>query len=227
MRLWAALGLLVLATSAWGQAPATILTTDHSRVDAEHVRVTTRILVVDRDALTRAGLSYVVLGNDRVRVTANGRQRRGARIQVGTHGVTAFLDAVRSSRWIRSESTQQVLVLSGGEGEVSSQSLATGRFASRTRGPSLVVSPSVLPDGGVHLWVSARLEDSVDYAWGYGVDGSPAAVDTELIAGDGQEVLLASSSTVSTTRESGLLGWSAGEQGRDVLVSVTAEVVRR
>lgn len=226
MRLWAAVGLLVLATPAWAQTPATGHT-DHARVSADHIRVTARILVIDRDALTRAGLSYVVLGNDRVRVSASGRQRGGARIEVGTHGVAAFLDAVRASRWVRSESTQQVLVLSGGEGVVSSQSLAAGRFASRTRGPSLLVSPSVLAGGDVHLWVSARLEDSVDYAWGWGVDGSPAAVDTELIARDGEEVLLASSSAVQTTRESGLLGWSSGEQGRDVLVAVTAEVVRR
>ncbi len=196
----------------------------------EHVRVTTRIIVVDREALTRAGLAYVLVGNDRVQVSASdragSRRSRGVRIGVGTHGVQAFLDAVRDSRWVRSESTQQILTISGGEGRVASQDLSVGRGVSRTQGPSLIVSPTALDDGSVHLRVSARIEDSVDYAWGYGVDGSPAAVDSEVIARTGQEVVLASSSSVQSTREAGILSWGAAEHGRDVLVVMTAEVVR-
>lgn len=246
MRLVTTLCLLALAAPAAAQhsaPPATSPGADgvaHAHGTAQpdgvaHIRVTARIIVVDRDALTRAGLAYVVLGNDRVRVLSTARSSRGwgsgsagsrgARIGVGTHGVTAFLDAVRDSRWVRSESTQQVLTISGGEGVVSSTSLAVGRHASRTRGPSLVVSPTVLQDGSVHLRVSARHEDSVTYAWGYGVDGSPAAVDAEVIARDGDEVILASSSAVQTSRESGLLRWSEAEHGRDVLVAVSAQVV--
>lgn len=220
MRLPIALGLLALATPVWAQQPASAA--------HPHVRVTARIVVVDRDAFTRAGLSYLVLGNDRVRVTSSGRRSGdGARVRVGTHGVTAFLDAVRESRWIRSESTQQVLTMSGSEALVSSTDLMVGRSSARTRGPSLAVIPSVLADGSVHLQVSTRLEDAVTYAWGYGVDGSPAAVDTEMITGDGEEVILAGGSSVQTTRESGLLRWGGGERGRDVLVAVSAQVVRR
>lgn len=225
MRLPAVIALLALATPVWAQH-STLAAPSPAEQGVAHVRVTAQIVVVDRDALTRAGLSYVVLGNDRVRVSSNRRSgSRGARVRVGTHGVTAFLDAVRDSRWVRSESTQQVLTISGGEGVVSATSLAVGRHAARTRGPSLVVSPSVLADGSVHLRVSARHEDAVTYAWGYGVDGSPAAVDSEIIARDGEEVILASSSAVQSTRDSGLLHWGTAEQGRDVLVSVSARVV--
>lgn len=228
MRRLTLLGLLALAAPAAAQHTAAPVpsSVDGAADAVAHVRVTARIVVVDRDALTRAGLDYVVLGNDRVRVRPSGRSTpRGIRIGVATHGVTAFLEAVRESRLIRSESTQQVLTMSGGEGVVSSTQLAVRRGAARIRGPSLVVSPTVLDNGTVHLWVSTRHEDSVTYPWGYGVDGSPAAVETELIARDGEEVILASSSAAETTRESGLLRWASGAQGRDVLVAVTARVV--
>ena len=79
----------------------------------------------------------------------------------------------------------------------------------------------------MHLQVSTGIEDRVTYAWGYGVDGSPAAVDTEILARSGEEVVLAGGSSIATTRQSGLTGWSSGEEGRDVLVAVTADVVRR
>lgn len=241
MRRLTLLGLLALAAPAAAQHTATpVPSSVHGVADGAadvadvdvvaHVRVTARIVVVERDALTSAGLDYVVLGNDRVRVrpiARSGRSaRQGIRIGVGTHGVTAFFDAVRESRLIRSESTQQVLTMSGGEGVVASTQLTVRRGAARTRGPSLVVSPTVLEDGTVHLWVSTRHEDSVTYPWGYGVDGSPAAVETELIARDGEEVILASSSAAEATRGSGLLRWASGEQGRDVLVAVTARVVQ-
>lgn len=220
-----ALGLLALPAPAWGQGASHAPVADGERLT--QVRVTTRIIVVDRDALTRAGLAYVVLGNDRVRISSTGRRGgSGARIGIGTHGVTAFLEAARESRWVRSESTQQVLTISGAEAMVSSTELSVGRHASRTRGPSLAVIPSVLADGSVHLRVSTGVEDVVSYGWGHRVDGSPAAVDAEVIARDGEELLLASSSSVQSTRESGILRWSAGEQGRDVLVSVRAQVVR-
>lgn len=227
MRKAAVLGLLALGAPAWAQQTGTPARPAVGG-DLAHVRVTARIVVVDREALTRAGLGYVVLGNDRIRVSPAGRTGpRGARIGIGTHGVTAFLDAVRENRWIRSESTQQVLTRSGGEAIVSSTDLHVGRHAARTRGPSLAVVPAVLPDGSVLLRVSTRLEDAVTYAWGYGVDGSPAAVDTEIIARSGEEILVASSSAVETSRETGLLRWGGGEQGRDVLVAVTAEVIPR
>lgn len=229
MRVAPVLGLLALAVPMGGLLTAPVAAQQAypsergSFVPGDQVQVTARIVVVDREAFTRAGLRYVVVGNDRVRVTSTGA-RGGVGIQVGTHGVTAFLEAARRNRWIRSESTQQVLTMSGREAFVGSSDLAVSRRSARTRGPSLAVIPTVLDDGSVHLQVSARMEDRVTYAWGYGVDGSPAAVETELIARDGEEVILASSSMTQTTRESGLLGWGGGEEGRDVLVAVSARV---
>lgn len=220
MRAAAVVALLVLAVPAAAQQTVA--------ASMEQVRVTTRIVVVDREAFTRAGLAYEVIGPNRVRVRSTGRRAPGGvRVTVGTHGVAAFLEAARASRWVRSESTQQVLTLSGRPAMISSQDLSVGRRAARTRGPSMSVIPTVLSDGTVHLQVSAGIEDRVTYAWGYGVDGSPAAVDTEILAAPGEEVLLASGSSVTTTRQSGLTGWGSGEEGRDVLVAVSVDVVRR
>lgn len=192
-----------------------------------HVRVTARIIVLDTDAIARAGLSFAVLG-DRVRVASDGRRAGGARIQAGTHDADVFLDLVRANRWVRSESTQQVLAMSGAEAVVSSTTLSIGRRSAHTHGPVLAVVPTVLEDGSVHMQLSARVEDAVTFRRGYGVygvDGSPAAVDTELIAASGEEVIVGSSSAARRTRESGLLWWGSAEQGREVLVAVRAEVV--
>jgi Flp pilus assembly secretin CpaC len=194
---------------------------------ARQVQVTARIVVVDREAFTRLGLAYAVVGNDRVRVMpTGGRIPGGVRVKVGTHGVTAFLEAARASRLIRSESTQRVMTMSGRAAQVSSQDLSVGRRAARRRGPSLAVIPTVLADGRVLLQVAAGVEDRVTYARGVGLDGSPAAVETEVIAPDGEELILASSSWVTASREAGLAGWSSDETGRDVLVAVSATVVR-
>jgi type II secretory pathway component GspD/PulD (secretin) len=221
----ALLAPVLLSRPAAGQAASA--GQEQVAVQPAHVRVTSRIVVVDREALTRAGLSYVVLGGGRVRVDAAGRGAASDGVRLGTHSASAFLEAVRSRGWIRSESTQQVLTMSGREAVVSSNSLTLDRRAARRRGPSLVVIPTVLPAGQVQLELSARIEDDVTYRWGYGVDGSPAAVDTEITAADGEEIIVGSSSVVETARESGLLRWGTSERGRDVLVAVTAQVVVR
>jgi hypothetical protein len=226
MRIRVFVGLVALLVPALASNPAAGQAA--AAAQTPHVRVTSRIVIIDREALTRAGLSYVVLGGGRVRVDTGGRRgaaRDGA--WVGTHSARAFLDAVRSRGWLRSESTQQVLTTSGREAVVSSNTLTLDRRAARTRGPSLVVIPTVLADRQVKLQLSARVEDDVTYRWGYGVDGSPAAVDTEIIATDGEEIIVGSSSVVETARESGLLWWGTSERGRDVLVAVTAQVVAR
>jgi hypothetical protein len=89
------------------------------------------------------------------------------------------------------------------------------------------VIPTVLEDGRVHLYLSARVEDAVTYPWRHGVDGSPAAVDTEVITASGEEVIVGSGTAVESTRESGILWWGSSEQGRDVLVAITAHIVPR
>jgi hypothetical protein len=191
-----------------------------------HVRVTSRIVVVEREAFTRAGLDYVVVGADRVRVSGTGRRAAtGVHVQIGTHGVSAFLEAVRSNRWVRSESTQQVLTMSGSEAFVASTTMSVGRRATYTQGPSLTVVPTLLEDGRVHLRVFARVEDTATHPWGYGVDASPAAVETELIVRAGEEIIVGSSTAVESMRESGILRWGVSEQGRDVLVAITAQVI--
>jgi hypothetical protein len=178
-----------------------------------HVQVTTRVMVVDRAEATRVGLGYVVLGHDRVRVG-------------NVLGATAFLDLVRQRRLVRSESTQQVMVLSGGEARVASHELSVGRNMTRTRGPSLTVVPTVGADGMVHLWVRAGLDDVVGYGWGYEVDGSPASVDTEIVARPGEDVILASGAVMESTSEGGLLRWGGATRDRDVLIVLRVELGR-
>lgn len=213
MKLKAAAAFLLAALPAGAQAPA----------PSAQVRVTARIVVVDREAATRAGLGYVVLGNDRVRIGSGSRGRDG--VEVDVLGARAFLELARDRRLIRSESTQQVLVMSGAEGYVASSELSVGRRTARTRGPSLVVVPTVREDGLVQLRVSARMEDEVRHGWGYGVDGSPAAVDTEILARPGEDVIIGSSTVSETVSETGLLRWGSASEERDVLVVVRAEVV--
>lgn len=192
----------------------------------QNVRMTATLLVVDREAVRRAGLSYVVLGPDRVRLSPLDERRgpaRGVRAQVGALGVRAFLDAVRTNRWASTETTQHVLALSGSPARVSSTDLTIGRFTTRSQGPVLSVLPTILEDGRVHLRVSARIEDvATDPYWGHTVDGSPVSVDTELIVHAGEEVIIASGSRVESSRASGLLHLSSADRERDVLVVITA-----
>jgi hypothetical protein len=215
---------LALATAA---AAATFDGAPTVESSPQHVRLSATTVAVDREAVRRAGVSYVVIGPQRVQLDARDARRgtRGTQVQVGTHGVRAFLDVARSNRWVRTEATQQVLVLSGGSARVASQQLTLDRRTAHSSGPVLDVTPTVLADGSVHLRISARLEDvAVDRRWGYAVDGSPVAVETELIVPAGVEVIIASGSTVETTRESGLLRLASSDRERDVFVVVTATV---
>jgi hypothetical protein len=185
--------------------------------EATQLRVTTRILVVDHYEATRVGLGYAVLEHDRVRLA------RGDRVL----STGAFLELARERRLLRSESTQQVLVLSGGTARVGSTQLAVGRHGARMRGPTFEVVPTVTSDGAVHLWIDARLEDSVTLGWwGYRLDASPAAVVTELVARPGEEVIIASGRVTETSRDGGLLRRGSASHERDVLIVVGVELAR-
>jgi hypothetical protein len=225
--------LLAMAVPLWAAPPggAAVSPVDAAPVvspDARpaHVQVTARVMVVDRDEATRVGLGYVVLDHGRVQVGAGRGGGGGLAVGIGGDvlGAAAFLDLVRQRRLIRSESTQQVLVLSGGEARVASSEVSVGRHMARTRGPSLTVVPTVGADGLVHLWVRAGLEDVVRYGWGWEADGSPAAVDTEIVARPGDDVILASGAVMETRSERGLLRWASATRDRDVLIVLRVDV---
>jgi hypothetical protein len=243
MTLTATAALLAMVVPVWASSPGVA----GASVDADtaiaaerpvNVQVTARLVVVDREEAARVGLGYVVLGHDRVRVGDGGNggggwgRGRGTGTGTGTGGeaevkvlgATAFLDLVRQRRLVRSESTQQVLVLSGGEARVASSEVSLGRHMARTRGPSLTVVPTVGTDGLVHLWVRAGIDDVVHYGWGLEVDGSPASVETEIVARPGEDVILASGAVMESTSERGLLRWSGGTRDRDVLIVLRVEV---
>jgi hypothetical protein len=193
------------------------------------VGISATMVVIDREAVARAGLSHVVLGDGRIRLgaTGTGRTPRRARAAITADGIgmQAFLDLAREQRWIRSEFTQQVTVLSGSEGSISSSTLRMGGMGARTTGPSLTVAPTVLPDGSVHLRVSAEVVDVATDRWGYPIDGSPVAARTELVVADGEEAIVASGSATETSRRVGLLHLSNTERDREVLVTITPRVV--
>jgi hypothetical protein len=226
--------LLAPASAAPAAAPAAPAESVSVATDAGiarapgHVRISSTLLVLDRTAVRRAGLSYVVLGPERVRLVPldGGRgAARGVRVEVGALGVRAFLDAVRTNRWVRTETTQHVLALSGASAHVSSLDTRLGAYGTHTRGPVLNVLPTILDDGRIHLHVSTRLEDvDVDRYWGYAVDGSPVAVATELIVRAGEDVIIASGGGVEASRETGLLYIASTDRERDVLVVVRATV---
>jgi hypothetical protein len=239
MMMTAAAALLALVAPVWAASPGSADTAGAGLAAATpgpaavmdrpaQVYVTARVMVVDREEATRVGLGYVVLGHDRVRVGAGARRGvdapGGSGVAVDVLGATAFLDLVRQRRLVRSESTQRVLVMSGAEARVASSEVSMGRHRARTRGPSLTVVPTVGADGLVHLWVRAGLDDVVSYGWGYEVDGSPAAVETEIVARAGEDVIIASGSVVETTSERGLLRWGGATQDRDVLIVLRVDL---
>lgn len=193
--------------------------------EGTNVRVTARVVVVDREAAARAGVSYVARGGGVEVHSAHGR-RGGAGVLVGGPlGTGAFLELARERRWTRSESTQSVTVLSGAMARVASLEGGVSRYGARSRGPSLAVRPTVLPDGRVRLVVSAGVEDRVDAGWGNPVDAPPAWAETEVVAREGEEVVVASSAWSEEERSGGLLRMARGERGRDVLVVLSAAVL--
>lgn len=194
--------------------------------EAANVRVTARVVVIDREAAARAGVSYLALGGGRVEVrpVRSGRGGAGARIG-GPLGVGAFLELARERRWTRSEATQSVMVLSGAAARVASLEGGVSRYGASSRGPSLQVRPTVLPDGRVRLEVSTGVESRVDAGWGATVDAPPAWAETEVVARTGEEVVVASSAWSEEERSGGLLRIARGERGRDVLVVLTAAVL--
>lgn len=190
------------------------------------VRLTTHTVVVDREAARRAGVSYVTLADGRVEVQGVPVRRRGATVAVqGPLGIRAFLDLARERRWTRSESTQMVLVRSGSEGGVASLEGTVGMYGGRARGPAIRVRPTVLPDGRIELELAGGIQDRTEPGWGYGVDASPAWVETVVVVRDREPATVASSSTVQSTGRRGLLRIGSSERGTDVLIVVTPEIV--
>jgi hypothetical protein len=213
----------ICAAALWAATPAVAQPDAHV-----HVRLTTRIVVVDREAVTRAGLSYHVLASDRVRLESHGPRpgRRGSGgPAAGVLEVRAFLDVARDRRWVHAEHTQQIVTLSGTAARIRSTELEASRYGVRTSGPATTIVPTVLPDGRVRLRISTGVEDRFVDLWGRADDGGPVAAEAEIVARPGEEVILASGASVETARDAGLVRLRHSDRGRDVLVMVTAEVV--
>jgi hypothetical protein len=222
-----ALPLLLVAafTPALAAQPPQPPPLEAARGDAMNVRLSARVVVIERSAATRAGVSYVVIGGNTVRIgSAPGRSGSGVAIDARTLGARAFLELVRERRAIRSETVQQIVVRSGGSGSIASLDLTTAMHHARSRGPSLHVEPTVLEDGSIHLHLIARDEDILADGWGgYVLDGSPVDVRTDVIVQPGVETIVATSSAASRESRRGLLRIGRSQQDRDILVVITAE----
>jgi hypothetical protein len=181
-------------------------------------------VVVDRQAVARAGVSYVALDDGRVQLVSRGRRGDVGVGMQGPLGIRAFLDLARQRRWTRSESTLTMMVLSGSEGRIGSLQGSLSTYGGHSRGPSLTVVPTVLPGGRVRLRVSTGIEDRAETVWG-ARDASPAWTETEIVARDGEEVTVASSIVSESSRSGGLLRVSSGDLQRDVLIVLTPTVV--
>lgn len=191
---------------------------------ATRVRVEARILLLDRAELRRAGLDYVQVGGGRIALA--GRSRGGVRADPGGISVSAFVQLARSRRVLRSESTLQVLTLSGSPASLSSGSVTmSGWGGARTEGPELLVTPTVLEDGSVRLEVRARLRDEARSVYGDRVDGSPVDVGTTVVVRAGEPATLGSARVQTETRDAGLLRWEDRSGSREVLVVLTPVVV--
>ena len=97
--------------------------------------------------------------------------------------------------------------------------------ASRTAGPELVVTPTVLPNGNIQLQLHAKLRDEVTIPYGYSVDASPVNVATTVIVKPGEEATLGSMSVATEQRDAGLLRWEDVSGSRDVLVVLKPEII--
>lgn len=191
---------------------------------ATHVRVEARILLLDRAELRHAGLDYVQVGGGRIALA--GRSRGGVRADPGGISVSAFVQLARSRRVLRSESTLQVLTLSGSPASLSSGSVTmSGWGGARAEGPELLVTPTVLEDGSVRLEVRARLRHEARSVYGDPVDGSPVDVATTVVVRAGEPATLGSARVQTETRDAGLLRWEDRSGSREVLVVLTPVVV--
>lgn len=190
-----------------------------------HVRVEARILLLDRAELRRAGLDYVQVGGGRIALASH--SHRGAvRADPGGIPVSAFVQLARSRRVLRSESTLQVLTLSGSSASLSSGSVTmSGWGGARAEGPELLVTPTVLEDGRVRIEVRARLQDEARSVYGDHVDGSPVDVATTVVVRAGEPATLGSARVQTETRDAGLLRWEDRSGSREVLVVLTPVVV--
>ncbi|CAA9370892.1 MAG: hypothetical protein AVDCRST_MAG89-4582 [uncultured Gemmatimonadetes bacterium] len=194
--------------------------------DQAMVRLTSRTVVIDRQAAMRAGVSYVDVGGGRLGFSVPPGRRGGTVAVQGPLGVRAFLEIARERRWTRSESSQMVMVASGSEGRVSSLSGTVSPYEVSSRGPVLRVSPRVMPDGRVELALATGVEDRRESVWGYGVDASPAWAETVIVARPGEPVVVASSTQGTSTRGSGILHVGSRDRNVETFIVVTAEVVR-
>lgn len=200
--------------------------------DPKHVRVHAQIVLIDREEAQRVGLRYAQAGGGRIWVSGAGAtgRRRGVGVSGDVAGipVSAFVDLARNKRLLRSETQTQITTLSGSTAEIGSGTLAMGPWgASRSAGPELIVTPTVLPDGRVQLAVRAKLRDevTVPYPFGYSVDASPVDVATTVIVEPGQEATVGSMNTATEHRDTGLLRWEDFSGSRDVLVVLKPEIV--
>lgn len=201
---------VALALASAGASPA-----------QENVSVRARVVVVDREAASRAGVTYLTLADGRVQV---GGGRRGTIAVQGPVGIGAFLDLARRRRWTRSESTQRVTVLSGSEAHVASLDGGAAAFGTRSRGPSLTLEPTVLADGRIRLRVATGVDDRRETPWG-SRDASPAWAETEVIVRPGEEVVVASSSVAERSDRSGVLRLASTDRTRDVMIVLDSEVL--
>ena len=221
---------LIAAALAAGLLPSSVRAQAVSESDPQHVRVHTQIVLIDRAEAQRAGLRYVQVGGGRIWIGGGRDGQRTSRVgasgEVGGIPVSAFVDLARNKRLLRSETQTQVTTLSGSTAAIGSGTLSAGPWgASRTAGPELVVTPTVLPNGNIQLQVHARLRDEVTVPYGYSVDASPVNVATTVVAKPGEAATVGSMSVATEQRDAGLIRWEDVSGSRDVLVVLKPELV--
>lgn len=191
------------------------------------VTVDARIVLIDREEATRAGVRWLQAGNGRIVLTSGPRRGGGVRVskEGGAIPVSAFVELAREHRLVRSDSRLQVSTLSGREARIASGVLSTDAWGgAREMGPELVVLPTVLPDGSVRLDVRARLRDERSDPYSGGVSGAPVDVATTVIVQPGAEATVATVGVTEQHRDAALLRWVSGRIARDALVVLRVAV---
>ena len=218
---------LVLALAA----PAAIAAQERAATEGPRqptVRVAARVVLLDRSEARRAGLEWVQVGGGRIRVVGSGRRGGvGAAGDVGGVPVSAFIALASERRLVRSDTRMQVTTLSGSGASIASGSLSIGAWGStRTSGPELVVTPTVLEHGAVRLDVRVRLRDELTGVYGETADASPVDAATTVVVRPGEEATIGNVAVSEQRSDTGILRWESASRDRDVLVVLEATVVQ-
>lgn len=189
----------------------------------------TATLVLDRAQVRRLGLEGIEAASDKGSIGSSGRRVPGTvevSARMGGLDVSAWLDLVRSSRAVRRESTQKIVVLSGSAARLASEQTLVGPFGHAvSAGPALWVEPVALSDGRVRLRMWTAVGDVRPGPFGTLRQDVPVEASTEITVASGTAVVIASTEQIQERSYRELLARGTSGEAMQTWIVVTPRVV--